>query len=280
MFARGARDAGAVAGERRFRKDLYVGTAEYYDRFRPPYPIALLEHLRARVPLDRPSRVVDLACGTGQIAFALAAEVGDVYAVDQEPEFISFGRDKARRLGTANIRWIAGSAEDVALDGAFDLVAVGNAFHRLDRDAVARRCVAHLRPGGCVALLWGNGPDAGDSPWQRTMREELERWQRALGANDRVPEAWQQAIIDDPHAHVLERAGLRYEGKFEFPVITQWKVDSLIGFVFSTSVLNRAVLQDKAPAFEHDLRARLLRESSNDTFEQHTTFAYELARLE
>ena len=42
-------------------------------------------------------------------------------------------------LGVTNIRWITAAAETVELDGAFDLVAIGNAFHRLDRDAVAGR---------------------------------------------------------------------------------------------------------------------------------------------
>jgi hypothetical protein len=111
------------------------------------------------------------------------------------------------------------------------------------------------------------------------MREELERWQNALGAHDRIPDGWERAINDDPHAAVLERAGLRYEGTFEFPVMTQWNVDALIGLVYSTSFLNRAVLREQAPDFERDLRARLLAERPGDDFEQPTTFAYELARL-
>lgn len=121
------RDDRAVAGRLRFRKDLYKGTAEYYDRFRPPYPSALLDDLRDRVPIDATSRIVDLACGTGQIAFALAPHVGEVCAIDQEPEFIDFARRKAQGLGITNIHWVAAAAEDVALEGAFELVAIGNA---------------------------------------------------------------------------------------------------------------------------------------------------------
>jgi hypothetical protein len=127
--------------------------------------------------------------------------------------------------------------------------------------------------------LWGNGPAVGEASWQRALREELDHWERALGANERVPEGWAEAISEDPHQRVLERAGLRYEGKFDFAVVTRWSVDSVIGYVYSTSVLSHAVLQEDAPAFEYEIRARLLRESPNDEFEQHTSFAYELARL-
>jgi SAM-dependent methyltransferase len=89
----------AVRRELRYRKDLYKGTAEYYDRFRPLYPAMLLTDLRARVDLDGTGRLLDLACGTGQVAFALAGDVAEVWAVDQEAESIEFGRRAARRLG-------------------------------------------------------------------------------------------------------------------------------------------------------------------------------------
>src|SRR6478609_7381004 len=171
--------------ELRYRKDLFQGTAEFYDRFRPRYPQALLDDLQARVPVDDSSRVLDLACGTGQIAFALAPSVAEVWAVDQEPEFIEFSARKAQRLGVANIHWVAASAEDVALDGLFDLVAIGNAFHRLDRDVVASRLVPRLSDNGCVALVWSDGPFRGERPWQRALEATLDRWTDRLGARDR-----------------------------------------------------------------------------------------------
>jgi SAM-dependent methyltransferase len=267
-----------MAREPVFRKDLYQGTAEYYDRYRHPYPAALFDDLRARVPLDGSSRVLDLACGTGQIAFALAGRVEEVIAIDQEAETIAFAQTKARDLGVANVHWIGGPAESTAIDGDFDLVAIGNAFHRLDRNEVARRTASHLRPHGCVALLWGGSPGPGDEPWERAFNATTERWRDALGVRDRVPEGWEQAIERDPHAEVLRRAGLSYEGSFDFPVVETWTVESLIGFVYSTSFLNRIVLGEHAGAFERDLRERLLSCCSDGAFTQDATYRYELAR--
>jgi len=63
----------------------------------------LLDDLRARVPLDGDSRLLDLACGTGQVAFALAADVAEVWAIDQEADSIEFATHKAQRLGLTNI---------------------------------------------------------------------------------------------------------------------------------------------------------------------------------
>jgi len=267
-----------VAGELRYRKDLYRGTAGYYDRFRPPYPASLLDDLRARVPVLGDGRLLDLACGTGQIACALARDVAEVWAVDLEAESVEFAERKARRAGVTNIRWIAAAAEAVALEGAFDLVTIGNAFHRLHRDAVATRVTAHLPDGGCVALLWGGTPWRGDRSWQRVLDDTLEQWTDAVGARDRVPDGWEAAMDRDPHERVLARAGLVYEGRFEFAVDERWSVESLSGFVYSTSVLNRTVLEHRSAEFEDDLRRRLLACCPDGVFEQHLTFAYELAR--
>src|SRR4051794_35856241 len=264
--------------ELRFRKDLFKGTAEHYDRFRPPYPPALLDHLRGCVPLAATSRVLDLACGTGQIAFPLAADVNEVWAVDQEPELIDFGRRKAARLGVTNLRWHVASAEDVALEGTFDLVAIGNAFHRLDRDVVVARLLPHLSDGGCIALLWGGSPWLGDLPWQHALDETLERWRDRLDVRDRVPEGWEDVMARDPHEQVLRRAGLAYEGLFDVTVLERWTLDALIGLVYSTSFLNRAALGDHADDFERDLRTRMLACQGNGVFEQDLTFACEVAR--
>jgi hypothetical protein len=99
--------------------------------------------------------------------------------------------------------------------GSFRLVSVGNAFPRLDRDAVATRLVRHLPDGGCVALFWGGTPWRGTRAWQRVLSATLERWKDAVGARDRVPEGWEQVMHRDPHERVLRRAGLSYEGQFE-----------------------------------------------------------------
>jgi SAM-dependent methyltransferase len=221
---------------------------------------------------------LDLACGTGQVALALAGNVGEVWAVDQEGEAIEYGRRKAERLGVSNVRWIVGSAEDVELDGAFDLVTIGNAFHRLDREAVVRRLVPYLTPHGCVALLWGGTPWHGDQPWQRALHGTLERWRDVAGVRDRVPEGWEQAIERDPHPQVLRRAGLVYERLHEVVVAHRWSVESLVGFVYSTSFLNRVALGTHVDAFEADLRRELLACCPDGVFDQALIFAYELAR--
>lgn len=161
---------GTIVGvqEPSFRADLYQGTAPNYDKFRLGYPEVLLADLLEQAQIGGAARLVDLACGTGQVTFGLHSCFADVWAVDQEEETVTFGRAKARERGAGNITWITRSAEDLEVDaGSVDLVTIGNAFHRLRRRQVAALAYQWLRPGGCLANLWSDAPWTGSAPWQR-----------------------------------------------------------------------------------------------------------------
>ena len=121
---------------------------------------------------------------------------------------------------------------------------------------------------------WARGRGDGFSD----LADTLGGWTDAVGARHRVPTGWEQVIDRDPHEQVLRRAGLSYEGSFEFSVAERWSIETLIGFVYSTSFLNRTVLERHVDEFESDLRRRLLACCADGVFEQDLTFAYELAR--
>ncbi len=66
--------------------DLFAGTAPYYARYRPGYPGAVLGHLRAAFNLDGTGRLLDLGCGTGEVARPLHADFEEVVGLDVSPE--------------------------------------------------------------------------------------------------------------------------------------------------------------------------------------------------
>jgi ubiquinone/menaquinone biosynthesis C-methylase UbiE len=267
-----------VSSDPEFRADLYRGTARFYDEFRVAYPRALLDDLRVRAGIAGAGRLLDLACGTGQITFGLASSFAEVWAVDQEPEAVEFARAKAHRLGVDNVRWIAGRAEDVDADGLFELVAIGNAFHRLARQVVAEAAMRWLVPGGHLALLWSSPVWDGSRRWQQVLADLQQHWMREAAATDRVPANLDLKFAADPHTNVLASAGFTIVGEFEFATPHEWSVESLTGFMYSTSVLSQPALGPNVPAFERDLRERLLAVEPDGVFREDISFGYTLAR--
>lgn len=262
-----------------FDPDLYRGTSRDYERFRIPYPAVMLDAL---LDWTRPSgrgRVLDLACGTGQISFAVAERFGEVWAVDQEPDMIDLVREKARAADADHVHAVVSRAEDlVAPASGFELVTIGNAFHRLDREAIAANALRWLEPNRHIALLWSTGPWTGDADWQRALSLVIERWKTRLGVHARAPTGWDQARQLRPDVAVLTVAGFEPLGSQRFPTEHEWTVDALIGFVYSTSFLPRAVVANQAFAFERDVRREVGELATGGVVRQTIDFALELAR--
>jgi hypothetical protein len=57
-----------------YSDDLYTGTAEYYARYRVPYPQVLIDDLRVRAGVTGNGRLLDLACGPGRVALYVGQE--------------------------------------------------------------------------------------------------------------------------------------------------------------------------------------------------------------
>jgi SAM-dependent methyltransferase len=217
--------------------------------------------------------LLDIACGTGQLTFALHDRFAGTWAVDQEQDMIEVVREKAAAAGAAGITAVVASVEDLAAPaGSFDLIVAGNAFHRFRRPAAAANFFRWLRPGGHAALVWSDSPWVGDAPWQRALRETMARWQPP----DRIPPGYEQDRVATPDRAVLTEAGFAPAGRRAFYSDLDWTIDTITGFVLSTSVLSRAALGDRAPAFEAEAHRDLLACSPDGQFTQHATFATEL----
>ncbi|MBO0803050.1 MAG: class I SAM-dependent methyltransferase [Nocardiopsaceae bacterium] len=268
-----------MADEVRFAADLYRGTAAAYERYRLPYPAAMIEDLSRSAGASGHGRLLDLACGPGQLAFPLRRWFAEVWAVDQEPDMVEAVRAKAAAAEVPGLRPVVSSAETLSVQpGYFELAVIGNAFHRLDRDLVAGRIFGWLQPGGHLALCWSSQPWTGDQGWQRALSAALDRWKAALGAEHRIPAGWEEAQSRRPNSEVLSHAGFELAGNHEFAIEHRWTLPELAGLIRSTSFLPAAVLGDQAAAFDADLAASLGPHSDNGAFTETVRFVYELAR--
>jgi ubiquinone/menaquinone biosynthesis C-methylase UbiE len=126
--------------------------ASDYDAVRPEYAGEALARAEAALGLDRESRVVDLAAGSGTLTRALAERFVDVVAVEPDDDLRAI---LVRR--SPQVEVLAGTAERIPLpDADADAVFVGDAFHWFDERAAVAEIARVLRPRGGVALLWNN----------------------------------------------------------------------------------------------------------------------------
>jgi SAM-dependent methyltransferase len=157
--------------------------AEFYHRYRRGYPAAVIDALVAAFGLGPGDLVVDLGCGTGQLALPLAGRVRAVLGIDPEPDMLARAALAAGEQGVANAHWMLGA--DTGLPGLATLlgpgsvaaVTVGQALHWMRPAEVFRAAVPLARAGGGVAVVTNGTPLwLQDTGWSRALREVLERW--------------------------------------------------------------------------------------------------------
>lgn len=107
-----------------------------------------------RLAGDEPKRVLEIGCGTGLMARAMARADHDVTAVDPAQAMLDFGR---RQPFGDLVDWRQGTAQDFSTSERFDLAFMtGHAFQVLLSDDDIRLALAniraHLAPGAVFAF--------------------------------------------------------------------------------------------------------------------------------
>lgn len=148
--------------------------AEAFDRAAVMRSAQTLGALVELVPPGVGGRWLEVACGSGVIARALAPRVDEVVGVDLTEAMLEVGRREALAAGFDNVRFEVGDATALALtDGSVDGALTRFSLHHIP---VPGRVIAEMarvvRPGGW--LIIGDhvtDDDAGAAAWH----QEIER---------------------------------------------------------------------------------------------------------
>ena len=138
--------------------------------------------------------VVDVGCGTGTLAIALAAGGAEVIGIDGDPEVLALAHAKP---GAEAVQWRKGLATALPLPGASaDRVVMSLLLHHLDagakRTALAE-AVRVLRPGGRLHVAdWGRPRD----PLMRAAARALTRIDGAEGLREHLEGAVPVLLAD------------------------------------------------------------------------------------
>lgn len=130
----------------RARAESFGAAAEAYDRRRKPPPAALIDDLAAL----EPGRVLDVGCGTGKAAVALAERGLAVLGVEPDERMAAIARRHGIDVEVATFEaW-----QD---DGRrFDLLTFAESWHWIDPGAGVEKAARVLRTGGTIARIRGH----------------------------------------------------------------------------------------------------------------------------
>ena len=162
--------------------DAYIRTRQASDEA----GLLALAALPGATPGDR---ALDVACGPGFLAMALASRCASAVGFDATDAFLERARAEASRRGLANLSFRAGDAERLPFpDASFDVVTCRAAFHHLARpERVLAEMVRVLAANGRVLVA---DIVASEDPKQAAYQDRIER------------------LCDPSHARVLSASEL------------------------------------------------------------------------
>jgi SAM-dependent methyltransferase len=223
-----------------FQPRRFRSAAPHYLTGRPAYAPRLIRHVAQFIGLTREGRVLDLGCGPGMLAGAIAPLAGEAMAMDPEPEMLRIA--EMEFAGSGRISFVRSSSLDLSPAlGRFQLVTMGRSFHWMDRAETLRRLDAMIEPQGAVALFDSTHCEVPENAWygeyralvRRYAEDDQEHIRRAAGTWVR-----HEAFLLDSAFNLLDEISA-----IERRPVT---VQTLIDRAFSRSSTARGRLGDRA----------------------------------
>ncbi len=160
---------------------MFGEVAALYDRYRPVYPGVLIDETLAYAGVSGVGDVVDVGAGTGQLTLPLAERGYDVTAIEPNTEMAAVAQRKLERYANAEV--IVDRFENVGLQGPFNLVISGQAWHWIDPVLGWRKAHELLGSGGAIALAWHES-DMPDHDVRRSLDRAYEEFAPELTARE------------------------------------------------------------------------------------------------
>lgn len=247
---------------------IFQGRAWYYAQYRAPYAQEILNDVKNYFHLDEKGTLLDLGCGTGELAVPLASSFEKVIGLDPSPEMLEEARERAEREKVTNIEWVKKTAEEIEPSlGIFRLTTIGTAFHWMEQDLVLKKVYEQTETGGGVAILFGSLSKWWDAqtPWQQKAKSIVQKY---LGVERRAGDGYfaEYRKGGGRSEDALGRSAFKDMKAYTYKTSFQLNSEQVVGRLYSSSWAGKDFFGDKAPEFEAELKSELLKLNPQDIF--------------
>ena len=229
--------------------------AHFYQRYRGGYPAAVFDALVEAFALTVDDVVLDLGCGTGQLALPIAARVRAVVgSIRNRTCWCALGELPPNRASRTSAG-CSGRTPTFRRRSLLGLrtvgaVTIGQALHWMDHEALFQNAALLTRNGGGVAVVTNGTPLwLQDSAWSRALRGCLEQWlggklTRTCGTDSASQRRYRDSLI---------AAGFDVD-ETSVDYTDEMNLEQLVGGVYSAFSVDQLPAPDQRPLFAEQVR--------------------------
>jgi ubiquinone/menaquinone biosynthesis C-methylase UbiE len=185
-------------------KETFNTVSEGYDKKALRFFPDSARHMATLLGLRGDEHVLDVACGTGNAALAIAPLLpkGKVTAVDFSAGMLEQARQKADAQGIRNVEFLERDMQALGFQDRFDVaVCAFGIFFIEDMDAQLSRIASAIRPGGRIMI--SNFQEGYFHPLKEMFVSRI----AACGVK-MPPQTWKRIATEAGCRELFEKAGL------------------------------------------------------------------------
>lgn len=255
--------------------ELFSGTYEYYMKYRPGIPKEVVDKVLNGFDADQKDRIIDIGCGTGQVALAMDGKCKEMVCLDSNPGMLKEAK-KALRKPKSKISWLnCSSAELSKLKdlGLFKIATICRAFHWMNQEQVLSDLDDMITQDGGIAIFGDGSIWTGKEEWQLTVKKVVQKYlgeERRAGKKKfkKSGETWEEIISRSSFNHIRQQ---------KVKIKRDWDVENIIGWLFSSSFASPEHFGKHVESFKEDIERELLALNSKGVFKEDAVFSIILA---
>lgn len=257
---------------------LFSGTYEYYAKYRPNIPEEVARIIVEYLDIKTGDRILDIGCGTCKMAIAMDAKCDEMVCLDSDPEMLKQAKREIERMNLKQkITLVDCNAEDLIKRrnefGIFKIATICRSSHWMNQNKVLNDLDSLIREDGGIAIIDDISIWTGEEDWQHAVKKVVQKYlgeerRAGKGIFKEPTEAWEKIISRSAFSIVVLK---------EVPIIRRWDVESIIGWLFSSSFARPEYFGDQIENFKKDINETLLSLNPKGVFNEYAHFKLLLA---
>ena len=133
--------------------EMFDLAADYYDRYRPSYPLEIIQSLVEYANVTKDSNLLEIGAGSGKATELLEGYGCKIHCVEVGEHLVERGKEKFAK--NPNISFECGRFEELKIqEQTYDVIFAAQAFHWILQPIGDELCHRYLRKHGVLAPFW------------------------------------------------------------------------------------------------------------------------------